>query len=85
MQGTHSCSPTRVSFICLVFLRLLGLIGFVETKCDNPQALHYRSEDLDWPHFVFVAVVVTLYWFLATEIRYDNKDQVGNVEKNTCM
>jgi hypothetical protein len=58
------------------FSRLLGLIGFVETKCDNPQALDYRSEDLDWPHFVFVAVVVTLYWFLATEIRYDNNDQV---------
>ena len=58
--------------------RLLGLIGFVETKCDNPQALYYRSEDLDWPHFVFVAVVVTLYWFLATEIRYDNNDQVWN-------
>ncbi len=58
------------------FSRLLGLIGFVETKCDNPQALYYRSEDLDWPHFLFVAVIVTLYWFLATEIRYDNNDQV---------
>ncbi|CAB4011361.1 Hypothetical predicted protein, partial [Paramuricea clavata] len=63
--------------------RLLGLIGFVETKCDNPQALYYRSEDLDWPHFVFVAVVVTLYWFLATEIRYDNNDQHGNESRRT--
>lgn len=56
--------------------RLLGLVGFVETKCENPQTLFYRSEDLDWPHFVYVGVVVALYWLLATEIRYDNMEQV---------
>ena len=53
------------------------MIGFVKTTCSNPQELQFRGEDLDWPHFLVVFVVVTLYWFLATEIRYDNDDQVA--------
>ena len=68
----------HISFqLSFVFIRLLGLIGFVETNCETPQSLHYRSEDLDWPHFLHVGVVVALYWFLATEIRFDNMEEVN--------
>lgn len=50
-------------------IRLFGLVGIIYTDCSAPLALHVRPY-LDWPQCASPAVILALYWLLATETRF---------------
>jgi len=50
-------------------IRLFGLVGIIYTDCSSPLALHVRPY-MDWPQCASPAVILALYWLLATETRF---------------
>lgn len=50
-------------------IRLFGLVGIIYTDCSAPLALYVRPY-LDWPQCASPAVILALYWLLATETRF---------------
>ena len=52
----------------MTLFRLFGLSAIIRTDCERPTQLLVHS-DLEYPVFVSPALLLLLFWILATEFR----------------
>lgn len=60
---------SKNKLLFFISCRLFGLVGIIYTDCSAPLVLHVRPY-LDWPQCASPAVILALYWLLATETRF---------------